>query len=93
MMIARVVVVAASAASIRSAASISLQGIKNFRPLRGAASSLPVYRCAALDGATPADVLALASIDGKRLGRVIDLRNADEIGKGRANRTAAATDF
>jgi hypothetical protein len=38
-------------------------------------------------------VIALASIDGKRLGRVIDLRNADEIGKGRANRTAAATDF
>ena len=92
-MIARAVVVAASAASIRSAASISLQGIKNFRPLRGAASSLPVYRCAALDGATPADVIALASIDGKRLGRVIDLRNDDEIGKGRANRTAAATDF
>ena len=76
-----------------TAAAISLQGIKNFRPLRGAASSLPVYRCAALDGATPADVIALASIDGKRLGRVIDLRNDDEIGKGRANRTAAATDF
>ena len=93
MMIARVVAVAASAASIRSAASISLQGIKNFRRLRGAASSLPVYRCAALDGAPPADVIALASIDGKRLGRVIDLRNDDEIGKGRANRTAAATDF
>ena len=93
MIIARVVAVAASAASIRSAASISLQGIKNFRRLRGAASSLPVYRCAALDGATPADVIALASIDGKRLGRVIDLRNDDEIGKGRANRTAAATDF
>ena len=86
-MIARVVAVAAGAASI------SLQGIKNFRPLRGAASTLPVYRCAALDGATPADVIALASIDGKRLGRVIDLRNDDEIGKGRANRTAAATDF
>ena len=86
-MIARLVAVAASAASI------SLQGIKNFRPLRGAASTLPVYRCAALDGATPADVIALASIDGKRLGRVIDLRNDDEIGKGRANRTAAATDF
>ena len=76
-----------------TAAAISLQGIKNFRPLRGAASTLPVYRCAALDGATPADVIALASIDGKRLGRVIDLRNGDEIGKGRANRTAAATDF
>ena len=76
-----------------TAAAISLQGIKNFRPLRGAAASLPVYRCAALDGATPADVIALASIDGKRLGRVIDLRNEDEIGKGRANRTAAATDF
>ena len=76
-----------------TAAAISLQGIKNFRPLRGAASTLPVYRCAALDGATPADVIALASIDGKRLGRVIDLRNEDEIGKGRANRTAAATDF
>ena len=76
-----------------TAAAISLQGIKNFRSLRGAASTLPVYRCAALDGATPADVIALASIDGKRLGRVIDLRNDDEIGKGRANRTAAATDF
>ncbi len=76
-----------------STASISLQGIKNFRALRGAASSLPVYRCAALDGATPADVIALASIEGKRLGRVIDLRNDDEIVKGRTNRTVAATDF
>ena len=45
-MIARLVAVAAGAASI------SLQGIKNFRPLRGAASTLPVYRCAALDGAS-----------------------------------------
>ena len=88
MMIARRLV-----AVVATAASISLQGIKNFRRLRGAASSLPVYRCAALDGATPADVIALASIDGKRLGCVIDLRNDDEIGKGRANRTAAATDF
>ena len=88
MMIARRVVAVAA-----TAASISLQGIKNFRPLRGAASSLPVYRCAALDDATPADVIALASIDGKRLGRVIDLRNDDEIGKGRTNRTVAATDF
>ena len=88
MMIARRLVAVAT-----SAASISLQGINNFRPLRGAASSLPVYRCAALDGATPADVIALASIDGKRLGRVIDLRNDDEIVKGRTNRTVAATDF
>ena len=86
-MIARVVAVAVTAASI------SLQDIKNFRALRGAASSLPVYRCAALDGATPADVIALASIEGKRLGRVIDLRNDDEIVKGRTNRTVAATDF
>ena len=88
MMIARRLVAVAA-----TAAAISPQGIKNFRRLRGAASSLPVYRCAALDGATPADVIALASIEGKRLGRVIDLRNDDEIGKGRANRTAAATDF
>ena len=88
MMIARRVVAVAA-----TAAAISLQGIKNFRPLRGAASSLPVYRCAALDGATPADVIALASIEGKRLGRVIDLRNDDEIVKGRTNRTVAATDF
>ena len=65
----------------RDAASISLQGIKNFGRC-AAASTLPVYRCAALNGATPADVIALASIDGKRLGRVIDLRNDDEIVKG-----------
>lgn len=79
--------------SAATAESISLQGIKNFRPLRGAASSLPVYRCAALDSATPADVISLASIEGKRLGRVIDLRNDEEIVKGRVNRTASATDF
>ena len=57
--------------------SNSFSGVKNFRPLVPG-TILPLYRSAALDNVTSADVDIVLS----RIKTIIDLRNADEILRG-----------
>ena len=60
-----------------------LEGIKNFRPV---SPSLPgIYRSAALETATAADVAHF--LDGAKIRTIIDLRNDDEIDKARREGT------
>ena len=62
---------------------ISMEGIKN---MRAVSPSLPgVYRSAALETATAADVAHF--LDGAKIRTIIDLRNDDEIDKARRDGT------
>ena len=66
----------------------------NFRPV--ASSGSPLYRSATLDAISveAAEGLLLGGADdapcGRPLGAIIDLRNADEIGKGARDRSEGA---
>ncbi|KAJ1452082.1 protein-tyrosine phosphatase-like protein [Pelagophyceae sp. CCMP2097] len=53
---------------------LALTGVRNFRPLAGAAAALPISRSANLDAATEADAQRLISLGP----RIIELRNRDE---------------
>ena len=65
--------------------ALPLEGIANCRPV---SASLPgLYRSAALERATAADVAQL--LDGMRIRTIIDLRNDDEIERA----TARASGF
>lgn len=75
---------------------LRVEGVLNFRSVDRSAGSAPLlYRCASLDALTVAGAESLLAapsplLQGRALGAVIDLRNADEVARAVSKRTEGA---